>query len=120
MDIKVGEYVRTKYGIAKVIRDNKDEKAYFDNYDIDKELDGCNFINDFEIFNHSSDILDLIEKGDFVNGYKVLDLEKKEDRIMICVLKLKSTEHWITLDRQDIQDIVTKEQHERGKYVVGG
>lgn len=119
-DIRVGEYIRTKYGIAKVIRDNKDEKAYFDNYDIDKELDGCNFINDFEILKHSSDILELIEVRDFINGLRILDLERKEDRILACIAKIGPKEYWQTFYKEDIIDIVTKEQFEHEKYIVGG
>lgn len=126
-DIKVGEYVRLArcQGINKIIE--IDEET--DDLVLDKEIADewgdetdriCPQDIEEEIANHSLDILDLIEKDDFINGYKVLDFEKKEDRIMICVLKLRSTEHWITLDREDIQDIVTKEQFDREKYVVGG
>lgn len=113
MDIKVGEYVRTKYGIAKVIRDNKDEKAYFDNYDMDKELDGCNFINDFEILNHSFNIIDLIEVGDYVNGKLIHHTDIRKNSAYIYYGNGKTfTEYQIT-------SVVTKEQFEREKYVVG-
>ena len=126
-DIKVGEYVRLArcQGINKIIEiDEETDDLVLDKEIADEWGDETCYIPpediEDEIFNHSLDILDLIERGDFVNDYKILDLNKKEDRIMICIAKIGVTEHWITLDRVDIKDIVTKEQFEREKYVVGG
>lgn len=119
-DIKVGEYVRTDKGnIGKVyeirLGKSKDVKdLYFNIYKLDIGL----WTELSYIKKHSFNIIDLIEEGDYVNGYKILDLEKKEDRIMICVLKLRSKEHWITIDIQDIKSIVTKEQFNREKYIL--
>ena len=111
MEIEEGEYIRTKYGIAKIIRDCTDDKTYFDCFDIDRELDGCNFINDFEILKHSNDITDLIEEGDF----GVID-------IGAIVIKKFLSIHDITelkQKRYKLLEIVTKEQYERVKYKVG-
>lgn len=75
---------------------------------------------------HSFNLIDLIEVGDYVNGYKVLynceETEKEqcngEYRKCIIVATGKTGE-WKMID-WDIESIVTREQFEDMKYVVGG
>ena len=68
-EIKVGEYVRTKQGyIGKKIA-CANERAWIvieSNF-----LLGGMPVNESEITKHSSNIIDLIEAGDYVNGYRV-------------------------------------------------
>lgn len=80
MEINVGDYVRTKYGIAKYIKDFNtklniykmlDKKIVWDNVE-----DLENIISDSEIINHSKDIIDLIEYMDLLvieNPIKLYD-----------------------------------------------
>lgn len=68
-EIKVGEYIRTDNGIIailKEIEERKNETLYVFYYK-DKTLV---FPKQF-IVNHSEDIIELIELGDYVNGKKV-------------------------------------------------
>ena len=107
--IEVGEYVRTKNGeIHKVIEVNEDPQDW--NYYKYK-----NNMGDFEIYivKHSKNIINLIEVGDYVNGYRVR-----------CVY-LEGKKHYIKLENFDlrvydkeIKSIVTHEQFEAMKYKV--
>lgn len=129
-EIKVGEYVRTKEGyIAKFIHYGYNEgisgkSCLFDSAIRDisyLDYDEDDFLWDSElkeyIVNHSFDIIDLIEVGDYVNGYKV---EKKAigliyvDYCWDCNLYTM-----VTKQMEDIKSIVTKEQFESIKYKVG-
>ena len=77
--IEVNEYVRTKDGhIAKYIEKlQKDEDIedgmLFDNfiYEKHKHIRYC-FLKEMMV-KHSKQLIDLIEIGDFVNGYRVTD-----------------------------------------------
>ena len=104
-EIEVGEYVRFEDG--KIKRVNCELKDFINEHMSKSENNRVEFIGKI---NHSFNILQLIEVGDYVNGYKVLDLEKKEDRIMILITTLIGMEHWETLFKEDIKSIVTKEQ----------
>ncbi len=64
--IKVGEYIRTKYGIAKIIKNSTGKNDYFDYYIIDKYFDEVNYIMKEEIIKHSENILDLIKVKDSI------------------------------------------------------
>ena len=63
-EIKVGEYVRTSIGIIYKLTKKKQEEI--ENYP--KFLQ---YIEQKSIVKHSFNIIDLIEEGDYVNGYKV-------------------------------------------------
>lgn len=116
MELKVGMYVRTKhYGIFKILKIIKEkDKLWFlrkpghqvlisDKYNpIEEEIIGE------PIFNP----IDLIEVGDYVNGYKVYEsddvkwiIDWQSRQVDIRYLKIKS--------------IVTKEQFKSVSYKVG-
>ena len=116
-DIRVGEYIRTESGyIGKIEQINKEPTDENITYVI-TDVHSC-FLE--EVVKHSSDILDLIEVRDFINGLRILDLERKEDRIFACIAKIGPKEYWQTFCKEDIIDIVTKEQFEHERYIVGG
>ena len=120
--IEIGEYVRNKKGyIRQVVRRDADKHIL-----LDIGFEGFNYLTQIEekedIVKHSKNIIDLIEVGDYVNGYKVLVIEKhfqvQPYRINIMVYKTKDAEFWISLEEETIEDIVTKEQFESVKYKV--
>lgn len=116
MDIKSEEYVRTHNGRIYIISYySEEEKRY-----ISVTEDDWYPVYESEIKSHSENILDLIEVRDFINGLRILDLERKEDTIFACIAKVGVKEIWRTFYKEDIIDIVTKEQFEREKYIVGG
>lgn len=122
-EIKVGEYVRTREGyIAKVKEINDKVKRYWFDNSILRISGICCYDLDFEpannyIVKHSSNIIDLIEKGDYVNGYLVVYDKSSDGYIEIAIGD--DTEQGELLENEDIESIVTKEQFNQMKYIVG-
>lgn len=100
MEIEVGEYVRTDNG--KIIK--ADDKEW-----IELLLAGHSVFG--RAYKHSPNIIDLIEVGDYVNGYSVVGKGKNGD-----VIINDGGFHSIWL--VDIKSIVTKEQFESIEYKV--
>ena len=126
-EIKVGESVRTENGLIGKV--NKIEPAG----------SGCRYAGEFltdeiiqfndgkiyerrvrrkQVVKHSKEVIDLIEVGDYVNGYRI-------DNIINGVLVNRA----VGIDRsgvltpiiqyeQDIKTILTKEQFEQNSYKV--
>lgn len=118
--IKIGEYVRTKYGISKVIK-NVDE--YVTEEQICVDFLGCMYnqvISKRQVKKHSKQLIDLIEVGDIVedeyNKYEVAFV--KDDKIYCNDYNLDDS--LITLREQDIKAILTKEIYMANCYKVGG
>ena len=115
-DIKIGEYIRTKYGIAKfidyeierlgIIVVNK--KIAYDHIDEYK-----NVITPKEILKHSFNIIDLIEEGDYVNGKKVLD-NVSNAFLEVSSSNLGNNRIFLRM----VKSIVTKEQFKSMEYEV--
>ncbi len=125
--MKVGDYVRTKYGIALIenIRDDirrinlKTNEIYFDyEYQLDKCIiysvdEGSSyFCRKEDIIKSSPRIIDLIQVGDYVNGFKVKADENGE-------LFYHRTVGYEIIKDCEIKSIVTKEQFESMEYKVG-
>jgi tmRNA-binding protein len=87
-DIKIGEYVRTDTG-----------EIYIMKYFI-KEFD-------YSKIKHSQNIIDLIEVGDYVNGYRITDIGND------CV---EIEDGGTQIKKNEIKSIVTKEQFENVSY----
>jgi len=113
--MNIGDYVRTKDGnIAKYIR--YDGFYNFDNYVLD-ETKGINndLLNEI-VIKSSPNIIDLIEEGDYVNGYKVLNvLDFNDNSKMLSLEKIYDNK----ITSEDIKSILTKEQFESMEYKVG-
>ena len=118
-EIKVGEYVRNDSGT--IIKVKKIEKDMEKN---DVWYYGGRFVGVWKsrMLKHSPNIIDLIEVGDYVNGYKVLEKTKsniRENGIHILIFRTHSSETWETFFEDEIESIVTKEQFNSIKYVIG-
>lgn len=121
MELKPNMYVRTKYGIAKIIefRNRKNNlSCYYLNKNIiceEKYLSNCVYDYKYyeqQILSASHDIIDLIEVGDYVNGLPVVfNAVERFGNIVITVGGDCFTE-------EDIKTILTKEQFDSMKYVV--
>lgn len=110
-DIEVGEYVRTKEGeihkVIKIIEDDGDWDYYC-----------CgNNVGYFamDIANHSKQLIDLIEVGDFVNGKEVIEIIEINEKIYL--ITDYCPQNYI---KTDIKTILTKEQYLANCYKVGG
>ena len=117
--MKVGDYVRTKdyqnirSRIGKIIR--QDGKYYY--LDIDENTQMA-WEKD-TILTSSPNIIDLIQVGDIVNGYKV-DFTNIENKLTYEEKNIGfyDGDGDITLFENDIKSIVTKEQFKSIEYEV--
>ena len=112
MELKEGMYVRTKKGIGRVTEYTKHESWGY----IVKVL------GQYSCYTHTSNgelsdvikardnLIDLIEVGDYVNGYRVTYVYPN-------LIKVDSTDIW-EIHPHDIKSIVTKEQFASVKYEV--
>ena len=118
MEIEVGEYVRTKEGeihkVIKIIEDDGDWNYYC-----------CeNNVGYFamDIANHSKQLIDLIEVGDFVNGYRVIsvDYDVTNDKTECIELDLNNNYQYNFISARQIKTILTKEVYMANCYKLGG
>jgi hypothetical protein len=116
--MNVGEYVRTRDGIAKI------EKIRNGVIILDVELDltaegfGNQYLKE-DIIKSSPNIIDLIEVGDYVNGKKVIDVYS--DYIFdyseeFKVIRFSETD--ILHNFKNIETVLTHEQMEAMQYRV--
>lgn len=126
MDIEVNEYVRTKNkGIRKIDRidNNKTINKYL--YFTGKEdFEGKEYgiIKTTDIVKPSKQLIDLIKKGDIVNGYRVINVINEgicPSGKCIDIDSSKDSSE-CTLWEEDIKTILTKEQYMANCYKVGG
>ena len=69
------------------------------------------------ITKHSKNLIDLIEKGDYVNGQRVIELIKLNNKeVSICVFKNKEYMYCEILKEDGIKTILTHEQFEQNCY----
>lgn len=129
--IEVGEYIRTKDGrIDKVDRYSIASCVYHCKNGMC--IDECETVGIpiSDIKKHSPNIIDLIEVGDYVNGYKILDIAdsiyKNSKRILIYRNEKEKYEKWMYIQeydgkihtQDDIKSIVTKEQFKIIEYEI--
>ena len=112
-EIEVNEYVRTDLGI--IYEYTEDEKN-------DLQMRDFRLCNDGNIVNHSKQLIDLIEVGDFVNGYKVIsvDYDVMNDTTECIELDLNNNYQYNFISIRQIETILTHEQFEQNSYKVGG
>ena len=124
MDIEVNEYVRTPIGIFIISHINID----FDDNDKNKCLLCQNekvlflSIETIKSLKHSKQLIDLIEVGDYVNGYRVINVINEgicPSGKCIDIDSSKDSSE-CTLWEEDIKTILTKESYMANCYKVGG
>ena len=140
MKLEVGDYVRTKNnGVCKLYREFHEDSVdvgicvfhEIDGFFTDKEE--INYIEKDDILKSSKNIIDLIEEGDYVNGYKIdyinLNCETpflrsnqpyRVDNTLYSTLieKGKNYNQPLHFYNEDIKSILTKEQFESMAYEV--
>ena len=127
MEIEVGEYVRTYDGfIGQVIEINKENLNYYTiNCKRKVRRDGMYnpnhiFSRDEFIVKHSKNIIDLIEKGDYVNGRLVLQVDYKYKNVCLLIpfTDTQANTNICWYGNEDIKSVVTKEQFKSVEYEV--
>ena len=127
-EIEIGEYGRTNFGeIIKFAWLEDSEGKTIKNKVI--LINRNKVSNDFYYFHgeenivkHSKQLIDLIEVGDFVNGYKVIsvDYDVMNDTTECIELDLNSNYQYNFISIRQIKTILTKEQYNINCYKVGG
>lgn len=131
MKLKIGQFIRTPYGIRKIVNITKDDGYGKPRVKVIK-LDGflntgykfnCEFYTDEKIIKEcksSFNIIDLIEVGDYVNGHKVSKVVIDSLCSYVLLEEVGSyAENPEDVDEEDIKSIVTKEQFEIMSYKLG-
>ena len=122
MIIEEGMYVRTKKGIAKITNlDDLDNVAWTDQKGIFFGIQRPSGMLHFELDDDgyvleipSYKIIDLIQPGDYVNGYKVTYVDNDNKTLRVDGFS------WGTniIENEIIKSVVTKEQFENISYEV--
>lgn len=124
--INIGMYVRTKDGIIdKVIIDYNGHCA---NPNCKHKHISCakNYYDEDNVVKASYSIIDILEKGDYVNGSEILDfkyefIEENDNFTNFAVVTencyLENTDSWII--EKNIKSVITHEQMEQMAYKVG-
>ncbi len=114
--IKKGDYIRAYNGFIGKLE-------YIDPIGID--YNHYHFENSFEEL-YDDDIklvkeglIDLIEEGDYVNGFKVLKILSHSSQLIFVTYKYNGHNYTKILNNEDIKSIVTKEQFENIEYRIG-
>lgn len=108
MELKEGMYVRTKRGqIGKIITIGKDNVAIEFNRMWQDIIHKENIVKE-----PSFDIIDLIEDGDYVNGYKVDFVQNNE------IIFNHNHPTKLNIFAKDIKSIVTREAFKNMSYHI--
>lgn len=136
LKLKTEEYIRTYEGIiGKVLEyeDIRENGVYIDTTFLDDYVDETNFVKYEAIKKHSFNIIDLIEKGDYVNGFLIdyINLDCKVPFLRSerpyrqattwykdLIEKGKDYNMCLHFKQEDIKSIVTKEQFRNVEYEV--
>ena len=110
MKMEIGEYIRTRLGISKIIGDLGPNV-----YEVDKNGHPMKnkfsfYVRDDEILNHSQNVIYLIKVGDYVNGKLIHYTDIRKNSAYIYYGNGK------TFVDYQIKSIVTKEQFESMQY----
>lgn len=119
-EIKAGEYVRTENGKIGKIEYFEIDRNYDNPYCIRLENQGYGVLYE-KMPKHSTNIIDLIEEGDYVNGQLIEKIDSKEqDKIFYEFLENEdgSYEAMGMCELKDIKSIVTHEQFAEMEYKV--
>ena len=128
-EIEVGEYGRTNLGTIIKFAWLECERGITDDSKVilvDKMYTSTKPYYYFKkheiIVKHSKKLIDLIEVGDFVNGYRVIsvDYDVTNDTTECIELDLNSNYQYNFISIRQIQTILTKESYMANCYKVGG
>lgn len=101
--LKYGEYVRTKQGYIY--------KALGEQLYLGKNEEVAEFVED--IVNHSKNIIDLIQVGDYVNGKEVIEVRNQNGKIYLMTGYVPQS-----YIKDEIKSILTKEMYEQNIFKV--
>ena len=107
--IEVGDYVRSRIGSIGKVTKIEDKKFLYEG----KVL--ITWVGN--VTKHSKNIIDLIEVGDYVNGYEVTDKYLFAGEMPVIETEGNDT-NCKCLCEKDIKTILTKEMYEANCYTI--
>ena len=128
MKLEIGKFIRTPYGIRKIVNITKDDgygKPKVRVIELDRHLNtpykfDYIFYTDENVIKKcktSYNIIDILEKGDYVNGYPIYEIvEYENDTRAIVIADDNKSIIW---KKQNIKSVVTKEQFKNMEYRIG-
>ncbi len=124
LELKENMYVRTKDGIIDKV--TIDYNGHCASPICECKHISCakNYYDEDKIIKASYNIIDILEVGDYVNGYKVTGIggtyHGRKDRAIYCdYQENEKTGKWIMIYDDEIKSIVTHEQMEQMAYKIG-
>lgn len=109
-EIKVNDFVRLKDGtIAKVLEIKNQDSDVLNYYCLNNDMGTL----EKNIVKHSTNLIDLIQCGDYVNGYKVDNIEKGKLIIGDTTQVIEQI-----VENDEIEEVVTKEMMKYISYKV--
>ena len=120
MDIKVGEYVRTSGGDIGIFQ--KYEEVGIKQWFTMLQNGTLYTTATRAIVKHSKNIIDLIEVGDYVNGYRILNIVNlaNSDKKVFTICKSDFKDICRVWSEEDIETILTHELYNANCYKVKG
>ncbi|MBR4486089.1 hypothetical protein IKS57_01795 [bacterium] len=122
MAINVGDYIRTKNGIIDKVIIEYNGHCASPNCNCKHVSCERDYYDEDEIIKSSPNIIDLIEVGDYVNGYYVEDIDTIYDKDdTYTKISLASGCDYLQppiYEPKQIKSIVTKEQFESMEYKI--
>ena len=125
MELKVGMYIRTKdkngiQYVRKIVDLPKDTR--YGSIIVDKYIHNAKWVSKKNVLKASYEKMDLIKPGDYVNGKKLVFIDEY-DRVAVDENDIKTRDiegryDFLTIKKEDIKSIATKEQFESMKYEV--
>lgn len=124
--MKIGDYVRLDrcQGINKIEEFDEDINKYkLEDIIGDEWGDETFILDENDVIKSSSNIIDLIEVGDYVNGYLVTDISLdayKNKIIFVGQRKIEESGYYRSYYNSQIKSVVTKEQFKMMEFNIGG
>lgn len=122
MKLEVGMYAFAKgksrdYGIGKIVNIHSNG---FAEHQVEIQFKHSKHSVCYSSVVSSHNIIDLIELGDYVNGYPVIEIDLENDEVAID--KIDDVQDWgaTYIESDFIENVVTKEQFESVSYKVSG
>lgn len=128
MKLEIGKFIRTPYGIRKIVNITKDDgygKPKVRVIELDRHLNtpykfDYIFYTDENVIKKcktSYNIIDILEIGDYVNGYPIYEIvEYENDTRAIVIADDNKSIIW---KKQNIKSVITHEQMEQMAYKAG-
>ena len=117
-ELRENMYVRLQNDVENIVIINKIANVF--EATILTENDGSIYQGEYtkeNVIKASYSIIDILEVGDYVNGYPIYEIVEYEDDTRAIVIGDDNKS--IIWKKQDIEDVITKEQFEQMKYRIG-